>query len=199
MDPIPQQVCQHRRILEAPLLRQIIIQVQTIVTVVDSYIDQPFQQLIPLDIWMLLTTHKTVVSHHCAGPDSIVGRQFLSSVIEPERMSVPHGHVLDPFIGRIPQAWSGGDNTVGMDERYAVTIDGMTATVVGSIESVLGGVRHVDEDEFGMKATEMLLTFPLDAHTLISLQIKSIVLPIRNSPLTRNSVRNSTHPTRSLT
>jgi hypothetical protein len=81
----------------------------------------------------------------------------------------------------------------------AATIDGTLSTTVGSIEGVLGGVRHVGKSEFGMKATEMLLTFPLDARTLISLRIKSIVLPIRNSPLTRNSVRNSAHPTRSPT
>jgi hypothetical protein len=88
---------------------------------------------------------------------------------------------------------------MGMDEGMAATINGALPTAVGSVEGVLGGVRHVGKDEFGMKATEMLLTFPLDARTLISLRIKSIVLPIRNSPLTRNSVRNSAHPTRSPT
>jgi hypothetical protein len=51
--------------------------------------------------------------------------------------------VLDPFIGRIPQAWSGGDDTMGMDEGHAVTINGTTTTTVGSVEGVLGGVRHV--------------------------------------------------------
>jgi hypothetical protein len=133
------------------------------------------------------------------GPYGVICREFLSSTKEPERLSVPHGHVLDPFIGRIPQAWSGGNDTVGMDEGYTVMINGTMTTAVGSVEGVLGGVRHVDEDEFGMKATEMLLTFPLNARTLISLRIKSIVLPIRNLPLTRNSVRNSAHPTRSPT
>jgi hypothetical protein len=88
---------------------------------------------------------------------------------------------------------------MGMDERHAVTINSTTTTAVGSIKGVLGGVRYVDEDEFGLKATEMLLTFPLDARTLISLWIKSIVLPIRNLPLTHNSVHNSTHPTCSPT
>jgi hypothetical protein len=132
---------------------------------------------------MFLTMHKTAVHHHGTGPDSIIGRQLLSSAIKPEQLSVPHCHVLDPFIGRIPQAWSGGNDTVGMDEGHAVTINGTTTTMVGSIEGVLSGVRHVNEDEFGMKATEMLLTFPLDAHALISLRIKSIVLPIRNSQL----------------
>jgi hypothetical protein len=49
---------------------------------------------------------------------------------------------------------------VGMDERHTVTINGMTTTAVGSIEGVLGGMRHIDEDKFGMKAREMLLTSP---------------------------------------
>jgi hypothetical protein len=88
---------------------------------------------------------------------------------------------------------------MGVDKGVAATIDGTLSTTVGSIEGVLGGVRHVGKSEFGTKATEMLLTFPLDARTLISLRIKSIVLPIGNLPLTRNSVRNSAHPTHSPT
>jgi hypothetical protein len=49
-------------------------------------------------------------------------------------------------------------------------IDGTLPTAVGSVEGVLGGVRHVGKDEFGTKATEMLLAFLLDTRTLISLR-----------------------------
>jgi hypothetical protein len=49
---------------------------------------------------------------------------------------------------------------MGVDEGMAVVINGMTTTTVGSIDSVLGGVRHVDKRQLGMKVTEMLLTSP---------------------------------------
>jgi hypothetical protein len=48
---------------------------------------------------------------------------------------------------------------MGVDKGMAVAINGTTTTAVGSIDGVLGGVRHVGKDEFGMEATEMLLTF----------------------------------------
>jgi hypothetical protein len=89
---------------------------------------------------------------------------------------------------------------MGMDEGHTVTINGTTTTTVGSIEGVLGGVRHVGKrrvwDESDRDVADVSAR---RACTLISLRIKSIVLPIRNSPLTRNSVHNSTHPTRSPT
>jgi hypothetical protein len=84
-------------------------------------------------------THKATIGHDSARSYGVIGREFLSSAVKPERLSVAHCHVLDPFIGRIPQAWSSGDDTVGMDKRHTVTINGTTTTMVGSIEGVLGG------------------------------------------------------------
>jgi hypothetical protein len=149
MDSVPQCVGQHRHILKASLLRWVIVQIQTLPTVVDPYVDQPLQQLIPPNIWLFLTTNKTAVCYNHASPDGIIDREFLSLMSVPKHLSIPHHHILDPLIRRIPQAWSSGDNPMSIYELNTVAIDGTTTTMVGSVEGVLSGVRHVDEDELG--------------------------------------------------
>jgi hypothetical protein len=95
---------------------QIIVQVQTLTTVIYPYIDQPLQQLIPPDVWMFLSMHKATVHHNGTSPDGIIGRELLTSMSILECLSISHSHVLDSFIGKIPQAWSGGNDAMSIDK-----------------------------------------------------------------------------------
>jgi hypothetical protein len=73
MDPIPQQISQHRRIPKAPFLRRVVVQVQTFPTVIDPYVNHPFQYLVPPNLWLLLSTHQASIRYHGPNPDGIVG------------------------------------------------------------------------------------------------------------------------------
>jgi hypothetical protein len=56
-----------------------------------------------------------------------------------EHLSISHCHILNFLIGRIPQAWSGGNDTMGIDKGDTVMINGALSTTVGDVKGVLGG------------------------------------------------------------